>query len=253
MASRRTNGWGLQLRGCHPRPMLAERAGLSQAQGMSRTAATPTVEASRLQRQALDAFPARCAHHLAQDGRDHLTETALVSGGLIPAASRWRWTCCMRRATPLVVRFGARDEDRLVLDASKSPRAVLGRDRTPSIALKSAPSREARPDLVDHRELLLVGTGEADLRGVDDRRHAVAAVGQGGVAARQNAEEADRDVERIIVAVEAVGVEDVPGHLARERGAHLGHPRLDQRVPGLPHDRPTAEASRSRRTASGSP
>ncbi len=43
------------------------------------------------------------------------------------------------------------------------------------------------------------------------------------------------------MAVEAVGVEDVAGHLAGERGTLLGHHGLDQRMAGLVHDRAAAE------------
>ena len=87
---------------------------------------------------------------------------------------------------------------------------------------------EAGPDLLDHRELLLVRAVEADLGGVDHWRHAVPPVGKRALAARQNAEQTDRDVEGMVVAIEAVGVKDVPRHLAGEGGAHLRHPRLDQ-------------------------
>ena len=60
-------------------------------------------------------------------------------------------------------------------------------------------------------------------------------------AAGQDVEQADGDVEGVVVAVEAVLVEDVAGHLARERGADLGHLGLDQGVAGLPHQGLAAE------------
>ena len=61
----------------------------------------------------------------------------------------------------------------------------------------------------------------------------VAPLGEAAIALAQDAEQPDRDVERVVVAVEAVGIEDVAGHLAGERRADLGHRRLHERVAGL--------------------
>ena len=108
--------------------------------------------------------------------------------------------------------------------------------------LNLAPSCSSlRPDLLDHRELLLVGhskriSGVLTTAAMRSRQSASVA------SPRARIEQADRDVKSVIVTVEAVAIEDVPGHLARERRAHLRHPGLDQGVPGLPHDRPAAKA-----------
>ena len=162
----------------------------------------------------------------------------------MPAASRWRRICCLRRARPAASPASARATSTAwVLEARSShqPSSVRDAHAVDRVDL-GALRLEARLDLVDHRELALVRAVEADLRRVDQRRHAVAPLGERGVAAGQDAEQADRDVERVVVAVEAVGVEDVAGHLAGERRAALGHLGLDQRMPGLPHDRLPAEA-----------
>ena len=125
--------------------------------------------------------------------------------------------------------------------SSHQPSSVL--TRTPSIALTSAPSCSSRA-LTCSITANLRSSGQSKrisgvlTIGAMRSRHSASVRG----AARQNAEQADRDVERVVVAVEAVGVEDVARHLARERRAHLGHLRLDQRMPGLPHDRLAAEA-----------
>ena len=46
-----------------------------------------------------------------------------------------------------------------------------------------------------------------------------------------------RAVQRVVVAVEALGEEHVPGHLAADRRVQLVHLVLHERVPGLPHHR----------------
>jgi hypothetical protein len=48
-------------------------------------------------------------------------------------------------------------------------------------------------------------------------------------------------VERVVVAVIAVGEEHVAGHFARQLGVFFLHLRFDQRVAGLIHDRVAAQ------------
>jgi hypothetical protein len=66
-------------------------------------------------------------------------------------------------------------------------------------------------------------------------------VGKALAAAGKDAEQPHRRVNRVVKPVIAVGEEDVAAHLAGERRAGLGELRLDRRMPGRQHQRPSAE------------
>ncbi len=59
---------------------------------------------------------------------------------------------------------------------------------------------------------------------------------------REQLDEAQAGVDRVVEAEPAIGEEHVPRHLAGERRLLLLHLRLDERVADLPHDGPAAEA-----------
>ena len=88
----------------------------------------------------------------------------------------------------------------------------------------SAPRRlQPLAHLVDDREFARLGAGKPQLGRVDHRAAAVAHLGQALAAAREDAQEPHRGIERVVIAVIASAIEDMAAHLAGERRADLGH------------------------------
>ena len=117
--------------------------------------------------------------------------------------------------------------------------------RTPSRVSSRAPREPGgvrhRPDEPLHEPLgLTLAHLHPDLGGRDPLRKGGEPLGGGFGGGGEDLEEAGRGVEGVVEPVPAVGEEEVPGHLARERRAGLLEHLLDVGVPGPPHHRTAA-------------
>ena len=135
-----------------------------------------------------------------------------------------------------VLGFGSGDEDGLGVGGSEEPPAIVGEDSDAvDFVDVGAGGFEAGGDFDDDFEFAGIVAVEAEFGGVDDFGKGFADGGKFAVHAGDDAHEADGDVEGVVEAVPAVGVEDVAAHFPGEGGGDFGHLGLDEAVAGFEH------------------
>src|SRR5512146_705417 len=158
----------------------------------------------------------RLSHRILHDGAD-----PFHGGGVLPLETE--------------------HQDRLrVRGADQPPASIEGR----TYAVHVDPLPCLRPDdgryPLDDPEFPVVRAIHADLGRGDDRGQIGEQRAQRPVRTGQDLEEPGGCVDRVVVTKIPVREEDVAAHLPRYLGQLLLHLLLDERMPGLPHDRPAA-------------
>ena len=145
----------------------------------------------------------------------------MSSGKVTPLADRAALRSAISRCSPASSGASQRATSTAwVFEARSSHQPSLVLTRTPSMSVNLAPAcLQARLDLLDDAELALVGAVEAQLGRVDRLGQPVAHLGQALLAVGHDVEQPQAAIERVVEAVEAVGEEDVPAHLAGQRRA----------------------------------
>ena len=91
--------------------------------------------------------------------------------------------------------------------------------------------------VIDDRELVLLGDQDLDLRGGVQSREALEEAHRVALVAAENNKQPGRRQGGVIKAVPVFGEKDVAAHLAGQQCAGFLHARLHQRVAGAPHFR----------------
>src|SRR5690606_28065215 len=142
------------------------------------------------------------------------------------------------RERGLVSGLESQDDDGRGVRRPCQPEAVrvLGPDAVDGDHFRRALELRLVAQLLDEGEVLSLGRLELQLGrggGIRERVEPAARVG----LAREDLEQPGAGVQPVVEAVPALLEEDVAAHLAGERRAGLAQLRLDQRVPGPPHER----------------
>src|SRR5262245_26658362 len=147
--------------------------------------------------------------------------------------------------TGRVTRLAACDENVMRIRRPQQPPAVGSlHPHAVDIIETSTVSTQSPLDLLDKGKFARVWDGEPDLRRIGDRGPCVPYLREGLLGTANDAHQAYRGIERIVVAEIWFAEEDVAAHFAGERRSCFCHFCFDERMAGAPHQR-LASAARN--------